>query len=168
MRTKDTGREITHCFASVVRDTIIDVINPDTGLSAINRKNLDDCRKEYPDAELMTIQAWCENKAARQDTPIELQSTTQEQYWEMLEVLPPAFMALGCFLVGEAMDHHALTGQPRYSAYFQVGNHYSVANRPLTVLEMKRLLSVRSAKFAAEVAEASEQTILGNKVGRQE
>jgi len=76
MRTADTGREITHCFASVASDTIIDVVNPDTGRTGIYSKDLDECRKEYPDAQLMTIQDWCEQKAKRQDTPIIWTETT--------------------------------------------------------------------------------------------
>jgi hypothetical protein len=164
MKTADTGREITHCFASIASDTIIDVVNPDTGRTGIYSKDLDECRKEYPDAQLMTIQDWCEQKAKRQDTPVVLEPTTRREYWNMLEVLPPACMMLGCFLVGEPYDHHAGTGAPRFAAYFQVGNSYSKANRPMTVKEFKAMLSARSAKAAEEVANAGRYTITGTKL----
>ena len=61
----------------------------------------------------------------------------QDKFHEMLEVLPPAAMSNGGFLVGEPWDHHALTGAPRYGAYKQINSQYYVANRPLTKREFK-------------------------------
>ena len=54
------------------------------------------------------------------------QPTTETTYWKMLEVLPPALMNPGCFLVGEPFDHGhcAVTGdiRPRYEAFIQIGD----------------------------------------------
>jgi hypothetical protein len=159
-KTTQTEREIDNpetpmtwskCFASRQAGTIIDVVHPVTGLTCCYGRDLANVRQEYPDAELMTVDDWCKAKAATQDTPITTSEVTREQYWEMLEVLPPACMLGGGFLVGEPMDHHAGNGQPRFSAYFQVGNRYLVASRPLTIREFKTMLSHKSASVTAEL-----------------
>ena len=64
--------------------------------------------------------------------PIEWHETTREKYWEMLEVLPPAAMGGGGFLVGEPWDHHAITGQPRFAGYAEKQGKYWEADRPMT------------------------------------
>ena len=57
--------------------------------------------------------------------------TTEEKYWEMLEVLPPAIMTDLGFLVGEPLDHGAcpITGNfgPRFEAFAKVGDDFFVA-----------------------------------------
>jgi hypothetical protein len=55
----------------------------------------------------------------------------------MLEVLPPAVMARGGFLVGEPWDHHALTGRPRYAAFVELGGRWFESTRPVTVAEFR-------------------------------
>lgn len=131
-------KDPSECFA--VRGlTIIDVLNPDTGLTAIYGKKLEDCRKEkgYEQAERMTIDEFCRSKAEVQDTPVSWEPVTEETFDDMLNVLPPAYMGNGGFLVGEAWDHHALTGQPRYAAYRKHGGVYETASRPMTIKEFK-------------------------------
>lgn len=85
----------------------------------------------------MSIDDFCRAKAARQDTAIQWSETTEEMYWEMLEVLPPAVMLPIGFLVGEPCDHHAGNGQPRFQAYVKADGKHWAASRPMTVKEFK-------------------------------
>ncbi len=52
--------------------------------SACRRHFLADCRAEYPDAEEMTVEAFCQWKAERQRTPVEWLPTTEARFHEML------------------------------------------------------------------------------------
>ena len=115
--------------------TILDVINPATGLTAIYGKTLADCQCEEPTAERMTIDEFCQGKAALQDAPVVWEPVSEERYDEMLEVLPPAAYGSGGFLVGEPWDHHTLTGRPRYQAFIKRGHEYLTSNRPMTKAE---------------------------------
>lgn len=130
----------TECFA-IRGETMIDVIHPITGKTAIYGKTLEDCRAEkgYAQAERMTIEEFCQSKAEKQDTPIVWEDTTEDYYYEMLEVLPPIAWNHAGFLVGEPWDHHALTGRPRYQAVTKLGDSYKRSSRPLTVKEWKEL-----------------------------
>lgn len=131
----------TECYGVPGEDSIIDCINPRTGLTAICRETFEQIRERYPNAERMTIESHCKAKAQRQDTPITWSDTTEAKYWEMLEVLPPAMMRAGYFLVGEPWDHHAITGEPRFSCYGEpVSGHFVVASRPITRRELKGML----------------------------
>ena len=105
------------CYASKERQTIIDVINPYTDKTACFGKDFDEIRAEYPDAERMTVDAFCHWKASKQRSKIQWNETTREKYIEMLEVLPPAAHINGAFLLGEPFDSDALTGRPRFDAY---------------------------------------------------
>ena len=136
----------THCIAVRGASSMIDVINPETGRTWYANQTLDEIRaraangyateKDYDKAEVMTIEEFCNDKASRQDTPIEWHEITEEQYHDWLEVLPPIDWKGGKFLVGEASDHHALTGAPRYQACMKKdGKHYA-SNRPLTRAEL--------------------------------
>jgi len=123
------------CFASKARQTIIDVLHPKTGLTVCFGKTLEQVRDEYPDAEKMTVDKFCAWKAERQLTPIEWKPTTEDRFNEMLEVLPPALWlhgAGGGFLVGEAMDHDAGSGKPRFEGFRQSGGHCYQGSRPMT------------------------------------
>lgn len=122
------------CFA-VRGITMIDTLNPETGLTTIYGRTLEDVQRDYPTAECMTIDEFCRSKAEAQDTPIIWEPTTEERYHEMLEVLPPAAWLANGFLVGEPADHHAMTSQPRYDAFRVVGTDYQVSSRPLTKKE---------------------------------
>lgn len=139
-----TPMTATECFA-IPGHTMIDTIDSETGLTHINRKTLEQVRAEqhtwadYSKAERMTIDAFCESKAAAQDTPITWEPTTAERYDEMLGCLPPVLWTGNGFLVGEPYDHHAITGQPRYQAFFKRGETYLQSKRPLTKAEFRAL-----------------------------
>jgi hypothetical protein len=128
----------THVFAVPGDHDIIDATHPETGKGIYSGETLEEIRARYPLAERYEFDVWCEAKAARQDTPIIWDETTEERYWLMLEVLPPALMLSGAFLVGEPMDHHAGTGKPRYEAYRKIGEKYLVASRPLQCSELRK------------------------------
>lgn len=125
------------CFASFERGTVIDLAQNGRGI--YGGKTLEECRAEYPDAAEMTLEAFCEWKGAQQDAPVEWEPTTEDRYHEMLEVLPPIVWNRAGFLVGEACDHHARTGEPRYQAFTKLGNAFRCSNRPITVREWRAL-----------------------------
>jgi len=137
MKTQDSRANRQRCFASKTRQIMIDILHPITGCTMCYNKNLTDCRKEYPDAEEMSVDEFCNWKAAQQRTPIAWSPTTEEKFNEMLCILPPAAMIKGGFLVGEPMDHDAGNGQPRFEAYKQHSGVYEVANRPMTYAEFQ-------------------------------
>ena len=131
--------DCTTAYAVPGADHMIDVINPRTGKSWINGETLEFIRLRYPAAEIVNIDEWCAAKGARQDMPIVWTETTEEKYWEMLEVLPPAARHSGGFLVGEPWDHHAVSGRARFAAYRELyGGKFYTANRPLTVAEFNK------------------------------
>jgi hypothetical protein len=132
--------DCTYCFAVRGANSMIDVVHPITGKTFIYGRTLEECRQEkgYENAELMLIDDFCRDKAARQDTKIEWIETTEEKYIKMLEVLPPAMWVKTWFLVGEPYDHHATTGQPRFSAFREVNGKFEHANRPITRTELKK------------------------------
>jgi hypothetical protein len=122
---------------------MVDLVHPLTDKTLIYGKTLDDVRAEpgYEKAERMAVDDFCKAKANRQDMAITWTETTKGKYWDMLEVLPPAAMSNGGFLVGEPWDHHATTGQPRFSAYREQFDKFYVANRPMTRKEFKAELA---------------------------
>lgn len=139
-------------FAVPGDSNIIDVVNPVTGKSWVFGETLEEIRLRYPGAEIVNLEEFWKAKAEQQDAPVEWIEETGDQHWEMLEVLPPACMLGGGFLVGEPWDHHAGNGQPRYQAHIQRGGKYLVSNRPMTVKEFKALFVDQSASVAAEMA----------------
>jgi hypothetical protein len=137
------------CVASKAVQTIIDVIRPDTGRTWIYGKTVEDCRKEYPDTEEMTIDEFCAWKAKQQRMPITWTATTPERFEKMLGCLPPALMLSGGFLVGEPFDHDAGNGQPRFEGFRQRGDVYEVGNRPMTRAEFRaQMTNVQSEGIA--------------------
>jgi len=58
----------------------------------------------------------------------------------MLEVLFPAAMGGGAFLVGEAHDHDPATGRPRFSAFKEVNGRYFEGDEVITFAEFKRMV----------------------------
>lgn len=129
MTTTTEPISILNCemgFAVPGGDSIIDYIRPDTGRSWHYGEDLEQIRGRYPGAVIVNINEHCMAKAARQDSPI------RERYWEMLEVLPPAAMGGGGFLVGEPCDHHAITGQPRYDGFREWHGKFYEGSRPMT------------------------------------
>ncbi len=59
--------------------------------------------------------------------------TTENMWWQMLEVLPPRAQTRGAFLVGEASHH--VGGEAVYSCFKQTGGEYFAKN--LTVKQFK-------------------------------
>lgn len=120
---------------------MIDVINPVTDRSWIEGETLDEIRLRYPNAERVNIEQWCAEKGARQDSPVTWDEITREQYWYWLECLPPAYHGAGAFLVGEASDHHSVSGAPRYQACIERGDKFLASSRPMTRAEFRAYLS---------------------------
>jgi hypothetical protein len=66
--------------------------------------------------------------------------STEDAYHNSLEVLPPAAMRAGMFLLGEAMDH-----DDRGNGYYRAHRHdrttgtFFVGSRPITGTEFKAL-----------------------------
>jgi hypothetical protein len=135
--------DCTLCFVSRQRETIIDVLHPETGLTVCYSKTLEETRREYPDAEEMNIAEFCAWKARKQRTPIAWVATTEERYYEMLCALPPADVIGGAFLLGEPQDHDAGTGKARFDAYRCRDGVYEASSRPMTVAEFRAEMSVK-------------------------
>ena len=138
----------TEAYARPGEDSIIDVIDPHTGLTWIQLETADQVRARYPTAERINIAEWAADKAAKQDSPITWLPTTKALYFEMLEILPPALWIGGAFLVGEPVDHHATSGQPRFEAYWERGlssstRTYHVASRPMMRTELRKAVDLR-------------------------
>ncbi len=131
----------TEAFAVPGEDYLIDCINPDTGLSCIEGETLEQIRLRYPGAEVVNIDEHCKAKGQKQDSPIEWKEVTEERYWEMLEILPPACQKQRGFLVGEPWDHHAVSGRPRYGAYLERGGKFYESLRPVTITEFEDIYS---------------------------
>ncbi len=91
--------------------------------------------------ETMTVMLSCPGTAKASLQSIWI-ATTREKYWEMLEVLPPAAMRNGAFMVGEAMDHHK--GSPRFSCFKQVGEQYFELSQPITMKRFQELFGKTS------------------------
>ncbi len=123
---------------------LIDTIDDATGLTRICGETLEQVRERFPDAILVDVDQWCEEKQREQLAPITWQETDEETYWEMLECLPPARMAGGAFLVGEPMDHLAATGESTFEMYRKQGSKFYVASRPVTIAEFNQLIGVES------------------------
>lgn len=142
-----TWSDVVEAFAVPGADHLIDTVHPLTGKSMVNGFTLEQLRARDGSAvEVVNINAWCLAKGQRQRSPITWEPTTKARYWEMLEVLPPAAMMFGGFLVGEPMDSEADTGRERFSAFRQIGftpgyERYYEASRPLTRAEFKAEVS---------------------------
>lgn len=67
--------------------TCIDIVDPDTGRSAINNETLDQVQARYPGAEIADFETWVKTKEKSLCTePVRI---TGERFMEMMEVLPP-------------------------------------------------------------------------------
>ena len=131
----------TELYAIPGANSIIDGIDPITGLTCINGNTEAEMLAREPKAVRMTWDAWQTAASARQQTPITWDGCTAEHYDEMLNVLPPIDWNGGAFLVGEASDHDFATGRPRYSAYRRHGDVYEFSSRPLTRAEFRAELA---------------------------
>jgi hypothetical protein len=129
----------TECFAVPNSESIIDMIDPRTKLSWINKETLEQIQKRYPDAVITTIGEHLEQKAKSQDTPVGWIEVTEEHWIEMLEILPPMMYDGNSFLVGEPTDHHAETGFPRYSCLTIKNDKHYQSDRPMTIREYNEI-----------------------------
>lgn len=71
--------------------------------------------------------------------------STQDTYWEMLEILPPAAQLSNGFLIGEPADHRTCTvtgqtDQPRFEAFAERAGKYYRYSRPLTRAEFREAI----------------------------
>jgi hypothetical protein len=64
---------------------------------------------------------------------------TKARYWEMLEILPPAVMGGGAFMVGEPINHDA-QGQPTFRGFKKVegGKFFETVN-PMNIQDFAKL-----------------------------
>jgi hypothetical protein len=129
--------EVEYVYAVPGRHSIIDAIDPSTGLTWINGHTLEEIRTREPLAVRMPFDVFLREKAARQQTPIVWIATTAEQYDDMLGVLPPIEFRADGFMVSEPCDHCAATGRPRYQGYRQRAGRYEAASRPMTRSEFR-------------------------------
>jgi hypothetical protein len=69
------------------------------------------------------------------------ETTTEDRYWYMLEVLPPASQTKWGFLVGEPVNHRKCTVlhriMPTYDAFFEVNGKYYASKAPMTPTEFR-------------------------------
>lgn len=137
IETRITSADCKTAFAIPGQDNIIDLIHPVTGKSLIYSHTLKQVQMRYHGAEVVNVDDFFRAKAVRQDAPVDWQETTEKEYWDMLEVLPPAFMGAGGFLVGEPWDHHAITGRPRFQAFQEVAGKFLKSSRPMTIAEYR-------------------------------
>ncbi len=137
VETRPSFYDCTHAFAVPGEDNIIDMVRPDTQPSCHYNQNLEEMRQRYPEAQIVNATEFFAAIRQRKNPPLEWEITTRENYWNMLEVLPPKYHRNGAFLVGEAMDHFGANGAARYDAFKQVGSIYYQSNRPVTVAEIK-------------------------------
>ena len=76
------------------------------------------------------------NAALAENREPRLIPTTETMFHEMLNVVPPAAMSSGQFLVGETVYHDA-NGADVYRAFFQYGKRYG--SRLATLREFRAL-----------------------------
>lgn len=60
---------------------------------------------------------------------------SEERYYEMLGIVPPAYGGDKGFLVGEPADHQH--GQPRFMAFIEIANKFFEALEPMTVEQFR-------------------------------
>lgn len=138
--TRPAIMRATQCFAHASQfDSLIDMVNPDTGRSCVYGHTLEQMRERYPDAEIMDYEAWSNGKVAIQDAPVTWEEITEARYWELLECLPPACQTGNGFLVGEPSDHHAGNGRPLFQACIRRGGNHLASSRPMTISEFRAL-----------------------------
>src|SRR5688572_10961570 len=84
-------------YAVPGQNSVIDTIDPTTGLTRIYGRTEAEVVEHNPGAIRMTWHDWTAAASARQRTPIEWTPTTREHYWRLLECLWPALWIGGAF-----------------------------------------------------------------------
>ena len=141
-------QDCKEAFAVPGQDNIVDVIRPDTGRSWHYNNTLEEMRERYPGAVAVNMREFfgaIDAKREKEMAEAIWIAITREKYWEMLEVLPPAAMRNGAFMVGEAMDHHK--GSPRFSCFKQVGEEYFELSQPITMKRFVQLFGLTSYTY---------------------
>jgi hypothetical protein len=126
------------CIISRCRQTVIDGVDESSKLTWCYGKSIDQCREEYPDAEFMRIDAFCEWKAAQQRSPISWEEVTEAYYDTAFGDVPPARIIGPDFLTGEPWDHDALSGEPRCQALRVIDGVFYRSSRPITMREFEK------------------------------
>lgn len=127
-----------NCYVDYSIATVIDIIDPNSGLTFYAGETFDQIRTRWPDATLTTLDDFCVWKAALQRSPIVWYETTESELEKMLCVLPPEDRHNGGFLVGEPGDHYADTGEPRFQAYRETPDgRFLRSNRCLSRAEFR-------------------------------
>jgi hypothetical protein len=140
--------DTTEVYAVPGKGSIIDTINPATGLTSCFAESAAEVLERNPDAVRMTWIDWSNAAIKLQQTPLRWRSVSEAQYHEMLEVLPPASWKRGAFLVGEPWDHCIATGAPRFAVYVAHGGKHYTADRPITKAEFSAMLAQENASEA--------------------
>ena len=97
------------CFYVPGSSSIVDTINPETGLSSIYGETLQQVRDRYPGAEVWDYdEAWVEfEKGQRQKYMSPPEKITAEKFEEMMNIMPPIKYRTGAlsesFMMSEAM-----------------------------------------------------------------
>lgn len=129
----------TEGYARPDSNHLIDVINPDTGLTVYCKESEEQVKVRYPQAYRVGIADFLQSVATKQDSPTQWEEVTEDDYHEMLNVLPPIGMRASGFMVGEPSDHHATSGKPRFSAYRKNSGKFFRSSRPMTVAEFNAI-----------------------------
>ena len=66
---------------------------------------------------------------------------SRERYWDMLEILPPAVMGGGAFMVGEPISHDA-AGQPTFRGFLKAGDKYFEAVDLMSIPDFRKFCPV--------------------------
>lgn len=132
-----------HVYAVPGAQNIIDTIDPVTNLTSCFGRTAAEVAEREPLAVRMTWDEFLSAAAERQHTTITWMPSSQADYLDMLNVLPPAMWIGGAFLVGEPTDHDMSNGAPRFAAYWERHGAYYVANRPLTRAELREQVKAR-------------------------
>lgn len=105
------------------------------GVSGVRGETLAEIQVRYPNAALVRFEDWYAESQQHHRQPGYWMTTTEARYFDMLNVLPPAAMTAGAFLVGEASDHHGAAGRPRFACYRTNGTAFDTYSRPMSHAE---------------------------------
>lgn len=126
------------CYVDYLTATIIDAVDPETGLTFYAGETFQQIKKRWPNAALTTLDDFCAWKANVQRSPVAWFEVNEREYIDMLSVLPPADRDQNGFLVGEPSDHYADTGEPRFQAYRKTADgRFMRSNRCLSRAEFR-------------------------------
>ena len=93
--------------------------------------------------------------------PIKWIETTEEKYNEMMNVLPPAVMMVGGFLVGEPWDHDGENHAARYEAFVKTQDgKFMVSDGPVTARQFGEYYAPRYASAVATAVRQEREAML--------